>query len=59
MNENAILTGNVNKQPESVRLNHVRKTSAKQLDIKPAQTFELYEDGQELMPKHVREIIDQ
>jgi hypothetical protein len=59
MNECAILTGIVNKQPGSVRFNHVCKTSVKQLDIKIAQTYELYEDGQELIPKHVGEIIYQ
>jgi hypothetical protein len=43
----------------SVGFNHVglRQTSVKQLDIKLAQTYELYEDGQELMSKYVGEII--
>ena len=59
MNEYPILTGNVNKQPGSVRFNHVCKISVKQPDIKPSQTYELYEDGQELMPNHVGEIINQ
>jgi len=45
--------------PFSVALfNHVRKTSVKQLDIKTAQTCKFYEDDQELMPKHVGEIIN-
>jgi len=34
MNEYAVLIGNVNKQTGSVRFNHVRKISAKQLDKK-------------------------
>ena len=36
----------------------VRNTSAKEVDIQAAQTYEIYEDGQELRPKHVGAIIN-